>query len=67
MNAPPQIPGTGAFDWRTFTKDVTLQGINAVADDPSEMKFRIMLARECGIIADDEATEMIRANKLEGA
>jgi hypothetical protein len=62
----PEIPDSG-FNWRTFTKAVTLQGIEAVADDLPEMKARIMLARECGIITDDEATEMIRANKLEGA
>jgi len=34
------------FSLDTFARDVVLSGILAVADDPSEMKERIMLARQ---------------------
>jgi hypothetical protein len=63
----PPLPQLDTFDLGAFARAVTRQGIEAVADDPAEMKERIMLARQCGMLTDDEATEMIRANKLEGA
>lgn len=67
MNHDPGLPDLETFDWRAFLRAVTIQGIEGVADDPAEMKDRILLARECGILSDDQTSEMIRANGLEGA
>lgn len=47
------------FDLSGFARGVVLSGIEAVADDPSEMKHRIMLARQCGFLSDDETAEWI--------
>lgn len=64
----PALPQSDKpFDLAAFARAVVLQGIEAVADDKPEMKARIMLARQCGMLSDDEAAEMIRANGLEAA
>jgi hypothetical protein len=63
----PRPREPGRFDLAAFARGVVLSGIEAVADDPEEMKFRIMLARQCGFLSDDETAAMIRANGLEAA
>jgi hypothetical protein len=55
------------FDLSSFARGVVLSGIEAVADDPAEMKHRIMLARQCGFLSDAETAEWIRKNGLEAA
>lgn len=55
------------FDLGRFARDVVISGIVAVADDKSEMKHRIMLARQCGFLSDDEARDWIARHGLEAA
>lgn len=57
----------GPFDLGAFARAVVRQGIEAVADDPAEMKERIMLARQCGMLSDEETAAMIRKHGLEAA
>lgn len=56
-----------AFDLGAFARNVVLSGIESAADDPAEMKFRIMLARQCGFLSDDETAAWIRNYGLEMA
>lgn len=55
------------FDLQNFARRAVMCGIMEAVDDPSEMKFRILLARECGHLTDDQAREMIAAHNLEAA
>lgn len=68
MQLEPGLPETGStFDLSAFARAVVMQGIEAVADDKPEMKARIMLARQCGMLSDNEAAAMIRLHGLEAA
>lgn len=50
MTAP-----TDAFDWGTFTKRVVIAGIKSARQGPDDdLKERIMLARQCGFLTDEE-------------
>lgn len=60
-DAPPRTERA----FKVVTRASALRAIDAVSDDKSEMKERIMLARECGIISAFEAREMIVKNGLE--
>jgi hypothetical protein len=62
---PARAEKPQTFDLAAFTRGVVLKGIEAVADDKAEMKFRIMLARQCGFLSDDETAGMIREHGLE--
>ena len=44
------------YDLAVFAKRIVVAGIKSARDDPSELKHRIMIARECGFL-DDEETE----------
>lgn len=65
MKLDPGLPQLETFDLSAFARAVVLQGIEAVADDKSEMKHRIMLARQCGFLSDDETREWIVRHGLE--
>jgi hypothetical protein len=68
MRHEPMLPRDDKpFDLSSFARGVVLSGIEAVADDPGEMKHRIMLARQCGFLSDAETADWIRKNGLEGA
>ena len=54
------------FDRAGFAKRMVLMGIDA-ADDPTDMKQRIMTAREHGHLSDEETTAMIRDRGLKHA
>lgn len=56
---PVAPPSSEKFDLAGFARGVVLSGIEAVADDKAEMKFRIMLARQCGFLSDEETAEWI--------
>ena len=50
------LPGN-TFDLRSFAKRIVIAGIkNARRMDDAELKARVMIARECGFL-DDEETE----------
>ena len=49
------------FDTRAFVKRVILAAIRGAGDDPSEMKHRIMVAREHGHLTDEETEFYIAA------
>jgi len=55
------------FSLASLARATVLAGIEHAVDDPSEMKFRIMLARQCGHITDEQTRDMIIANRLESA
>jgi hypothetical protein len=55
------------FNLAAFARQVVLSGIEAVADDKSEMKHRVMLARQCGFLSDQETRERIVKYGLEEA
>lgn len=63
----PARRGETAFDLAAFAKHTVERGILAAADDPAEMKSRIMLARQCGFLSDDETRLWITQHGLEGA
>ncbi len=68
MRPEPILPRSDKpFDLGAFTRAVVLSGIEAVADDPSEQKFRIMQARSCGFLSDAETREWIAKRGLEAA
>lgn len=46
------------MNWRAFTRLVVLGGIDA-ARTPAEMKARIMLARQCGFLDDQDAEDWL--------
>lgn len=48
-----------AFCLATFAGRVVIDGIVAARNDPSEEKWRIMLARQCGFLTDEETEEWI--------
>lgn len=59
MNAPAMI-GTPVFDfWRDFTRRIIIAATKARGISDSERKERIMLARECGFLSDEETEDMI--------
>lgn len=60
MNALGQnlaIP-TNPF-WADFTRRIVVAALKAHGISDAERKERIMLARQCGIISDDEAEDFI--------
>lgn len=63
MNHEPQ----NTFDLADFAKRIVWAGIRNARHDPSEMKHRIMLARECGFVTDEEADFLIPALGLSEA
>lgn len=63
---PSDLP-RAPFDLNAFARRAVIAGIEAAIDDPSEMKFRVMLARECGHLSDAETREFITKHNLEGA
>ena len=68
MRAEPPLPNlAGAFDLGAFARAVVLSGIEAVQDDPSEMKERIMQARLDDYLTDEETREWIVRYGLEAA
>lgn len=56
-----------SFDLSAFTRDVVLSGILAVTDDKAEMNHRIMLARQCGFVSDEETAAWIAEHGLKHA
>ncbi|MXP42967.1 hypothetical protein [Allopontixanthobacter sediminis] len=56
-----------SFDLAGFAKRTVEAGILAARDDKSEMKFRIMLARQCGFLSDDETRLWIIQHDLGAA
>lgn len=63
----PRREADKPFDLRAFNRDMVLRGIEWAADDPSEMKERIFLARQCGFLSDDETRAWIVKHGLEAA
>lgn len=60
MRPDPIIPPQeGPFDMARLVRETVHAGILAVADDKAEMKDRIMRARECGHLSDQETTDWI--------
>lgn len=57
-------PPGPTFDLRAFARRVVLDGITDARGDPTEMKRRIMLARQCGHLTDQEAEEWIAMTGL---
>lgn len=55
-----------SFDLAAFAKRTVLGGIDA-ATNKAERKERIMLARQCGFLTDEEAEEWIVAADLGSA
>lgn len=55
------------FDLAAFARQTVLQGILAAADDKGVMKERVMLARSCGFLNDDETRDWIARHGLEAA
>ena len=53
MSGPQPI---ATYDLGTFAKRIVMAGIKSARHDPGELKHRIMIARECGFL-DDEETE----------
>ena len=56
-----------SFDLAGFAKRAVMEGILAASDDKSIMKERIMLARQCGHLDDDETRLWIIQHGLEAA
>lgn len=52
------------MNWRAFARLVVLGGIDAAMGNPFEMKRRIMLARQCGFLDDDETEHWLIAAGL---
>ena len=52
------------MNWAGFTRLIVLSGIDAAMGDPAEMKRRILLARSCGFLNDDEAEDWLIAARL---
>lgn len=63
----PPLPDYETFDLAAFARGVVLSGILAASDDPGVMKERVMLARGCGFLSDDETAEWIARHGLEAA
>lgn len=55
------------FSFDAFAREVVLSGIRAASDDKGVMKERIMLARDCGFLSDDETRAWITRYGLEAA
>ena len=47
------------MNWPSFARLVVLGGIDAAMGDPSEMKQRIMLARQCGFLDDQDTADWL--------
>lgn len=68
MRHEPMLPRQErGFDLADFARQVVIDGILAAADDKGVMKERVMLARECGFLDDDETRLWIVQNGLEAA
>lgn len=68
MRHEPMLPRADKpFDLPSFARAVVLSGIEAVADDKSEMKHRITLARQCRFFSDVETRAWIVRHGLEAA
>jgi hypothetical protein len=52
---------TPTFDLAAFAERIVWAGIKNARHDPSEMKQRIMLARQCGFVTDEECDFLIPA------
>lgn len=52
------------FNLADFVRRIVIAGIKNARKDPSEMKQRIMLARQCGFLDDEETEWWIAANGL---
>ncbi len=63
----PNLPDLDTFDLKSFARGVVLSGILAAADDPGVMKERVLLARQCGFLSDEETSEWIARHGLEAA
>ena len=63
-DAIPSEKPHAPFDLAAFARRTVIAGIWQAIDDPSEMKFRILLARDCGHISDEETSFMIATNGL---
>jgi hypothetical protein len=55
------------FDLAAFARGVVLNGILAAGDDKPVMKERVLLARQCGFLTDDETAAWIAEHGLENA
>lgn len=64
MSCPLPAP---VFDLRAFAKRMVEAHIWSVQDDPSEMKYRIMIAYEHGHLTAEEAEVWIVLRGLEEA
>lgn len=68
MRPEPILPRSDRpFNLSAFARQVVLSGIEAVADDKTEMKHRVMLARQCGFLSDFETRQWIVKYGLEAA
>ena len=52
-------PFSPTFDLAAFAQRIVIAGIKNARQDPTEMKQRILLARQCGFLSDDETEEWI--------
>lgn len=48
-------------------RGLVIRAIEAEAGNPAEQKARIMIARECGQLTDEEAEDWLRILELEAA
>ena len=55
------------FDLTAFAKRIVIAGVKNARSDATEMKQRIMLARQCGFLTDDETEEWIAMAGLKEA
>ena len=55
------------FDLAAFAKRIVIAGVKNARADGTEMKQRIMLARQCGFLTDDETEEWIAMAGLKEA
>ena len=60
MSYLPHIPvETQTFDLAAFCRRIIIAACKAKGISDSERKERIMLARECGFLSDEETEDMI--------
>ena len=63
-DAIPSEKPRAPFDLAAFARRTVIAGIWQAIDDPAEMKYRILLARDCGHLSDAEARALITMNGL---
>jgi hypothetical protein len=59
MNAPATFPDVPPTFWQDFTRRIIMAAIKARGISDSERKERVMLARQCGFLSDEETEDYI--------